>query len=64
LVVLKHHFTTRESGRLAVQLLSQLNCRIFGGVLNMAKQHKMGYYGLGEYYRYYSKEYKQESNSE
>jgi capsular exopolysaccharide synthesis family protein len=64
LVVLKHHFTTREAGRLAVRLLSQLNCRIFGGVLNMAEKHKMGYYGLGEYYRYYSKAYHQDSDSE
>jgi hypothetical protein len=27
----------------------------------MAHKHKMGYYGLGEYYRYYSKEYRQHS---
>jgi succinoglycan biosynthesis transport protein ExoP len=61
LMVLKHHFTTREAGRLAVQLLSQLDCKILGGVLNMAGKNNMGYYGLGEYYRYYSKSYGQYS---
>jgi succinoglycan biosynthesis transport protein ExoP len=61
LLVIKHHITTREAGRLAVQLLSQVNCKILGGVLNMAHKNRLGYYGYGEFYKYYSKMYKQYS---
>jgi polysaccharide biosynthesis transport protein len=58
LVIVKHHFTTRESGRLAVQLLSQTNCRILGGILTMARKDRLGYGGYYGYYQYYHKYYK------
>lgn len=58
LMVFKHHTTTREAGRLAVQLLTKANARILGGVLNMTQHGKLGYGGYYSYYRYYSKYYK------
>ena len=57
-MVFKHHTTTREAGRLAVQLLTKANARILGGVLNMMQHGKLGYGGYYGYYRYYSKYYK------
>jgi capsular exopolysaccharide synthesis family protein len=56
-LIVKHHFTTREAGRLAIQLLSQSNCRILGGVLTMAKKDRLGYDGYYDYYQYYHKSY-------
>lgn len=58
LVVFKHHTTSREAGKLAVQLLTKANARILGGVLNMVQRGKMGYGGYYGYYRYYSRYYK------
>ncbi len=58
LVVFKHHTTSRESGRLAIQLLTKANARILGGVLNMVRHGKLGYGGYYGYYRYYSRYYK------
>jgi polysaccharide biosynthesis transport protein len=58
LVVFKHHTTSRESGRLAIQLLAKANARILGGVLNMVRHEKLGYGGYYGYYRYYSHYYK------
>jgi polysaccharide biosynthesis transport protein len=51
LVVFKHHTTSREAARLAVQLLSKANARVLGGVLNMVRRRKLGYGGY--YYGYY-----------
>jgi capsular exopolysaccharide synthesis family protein len=58
LVLVKHHSTTREAGRLAIQLLSQTNCRILGGILTMARKDRLGYGGYYGYYQYYHKYYK------
>ena len=57
-LVVKHHSTTREAGRLAVQLLSQNHCRILGGILTMARKDRLGYGGYYGYYQYYHKYYK------
>ncbi|MBM4293295.1 MAG: polysaccharide biosynthesis tyrosine autokinase [Deltaproteobacteria bacterium] len=54
LFVVKHHFTTREIGRLAIQLLTQNHTRILGGILTMTRVGYGGYYG---YYRDYQKYY-------
>ena len=58
LVVFQHHTTSRESGRLAIQLLTKANARILGGVLNMVRHGRLGYGGYYGYYRYYSRYYK------
>ncbi len=58
LMVFKHHITTREAGRLAIQLLMKANARILGGILNMVRRRKLGYGGYYGYYRYYSRYYK------
>lgn len=50
MVVVRHHSTTKDSGRLALNLLAQVNAPILGGVLNMADWEKMG---LGSYYGHY-----------
>jgi polysaccharide biosynthesis transport protein len=57
LFIVKHHSTTREAGRLAVQLLSQSHCRILGGILTMARKDRLGYGGYHKYYQYYNKYY-------
>ena len=60
LLVFKHHITSRDSGRLAVHLLHQVNANVFGVVLNMAKSDKVkygGYYGYDNYYNKYYKDY-------
>jgi capsular exopolysaccharide synthesis family protein len=49
-LVFKHHCTTREAGRLAVQLLHQNSCRILGVILSMASKNHMG---NGSYYHHY-----------
>lgn len=54
----KHHSTTSDAARLAVQLLAQNNCRILGGVLTMARKDLMGYGGYYGYYHNYHKHYK------
>lgn len=64
LVVFKHHTTSRESGRLAIQLLTKANARILGGVLNMVRHGKLGYGGYYGYYRYYSRYYKSYNSEE
>jgi polysaccharide biosynthesis transport protein len=55
LFLVKHHSTTREAGRLAVQLLSQNHCRILGGILTMARKDRLGYGGYYGYYKDYHK---------
>jgi capsular exopolysaccharide synthesis family protein len=59
LFVVKHHSTSREAAHLAIQLLSQTNVRILGGILSMARKDRMGYGGYYGYYQYYHKHYKQ-----
>lgn len=49
-LIFKHHCTTREAGRLAVQLLHQNSCRILGVILTMARKNRMG---NGTYYHHY-----------
>jgi capsular exopolysaccharide synthesis family protein len=61
-LVVKHHVTSREAAKLAKQLLQQVNARIIGGVLNMSRANRLGYYGYGyygyyKYYRHYYKKY-------
>lgn len=56
-LVFRHHCTTGEAGRLAVQLMTQNHCHILGGILSMARRDLMGpgaYYG---YYRHYHRYY-------
>lgn len=57
-LVFKHHSTNREAGRLTIQMLSQSNCRILGGILTMAKKDHLGYSGYYGYYQNYHKYYK------
>jgi capsular exopolysaccharide synthesis family protein len=59
LLVARHHATSREALRLAVQLLTQVKAPILGAVLNMAQSDRMGYGGYYGYYKYYSHYYKQ-----
>jgi capsular exopolysaccharide synthesis family protein len=58
LLVFKHHVTSRETGRLAVHLLHQVNANVFGVVLNMAQAGKIKYGGYYGYYKYYNKYYR------
>lgn len=57
ILVIKHHFTTLEAGRLAIQLLSQNNTRILGGVLTMINKNLLGYGAYYGYYKNYNKYY-------
>lgn len=56
ILIIRHLSTTREAGKLAVQLLS--NFHILGGILTMAKKEGMGYGGYYGYYHSYHKYYK------
>jgi Mrp family chromosome partitioning ATPase len=64
LLVFKHHTTSREAGRLAMQLLQQVNARILGGVLNMSRKDRLGYGGYYGYYKYYDQYYKRYQDQE
>jgi capsular exopolysaccharide synthesis family protein len=57
IVVVKHHATKREAGRLAVNLLAQVNAPILGGVLTMAEGDKLGYGGYLGHYKNYARYY-------
>jgi succinoglycan biosynthesis transport protein ExoP len=57
LLVFRHHSTSREAGRLAMQLLIQVNAQIIGGILNMTESDKLGYGAYYGYYKHYSKYY-------
>ena len=57
LLVIRHHFTTRRAGQLAMQLLTQNNARILGGILTMTKKERMGYGGYYGYFQNYNKYY-------
>lgn len=63
ILVFRHHSTTREAARLAVQLLAQNNARILGGILTMARKDRMGYGGYYGYYKHYNKYYKEYGSS-
>lgn len=58
ILVVRHLSTTREAGKLAVQLLNQNNFHILGGILTMAQKDGLGYGGYSGYYHYYNKYYK------
>lgn len=58
-ILVRHHSTTRDAGRLAVQLLAQNNSRILGGILTMAQKERLGYNAYYSYYHYYDKYYRQ-----
>jgi capsular exopolysaccharide synthesis family protein len=59
ILVIKHHSTSREAGKMASQLLKQINAPIIGVVLNHVQAFKLGYgryYGYMKYYdKYYNK---------
>ncbi|MDI6852066.1 MAG: polysaccharide biosynthesis tyrosine autokinase [Deltaproteobacteria bacterium] len=57
LLVIRHNQTSRDAGKLAIQLLNQAYGNILGVVLNMAQKDKMGYRGYYSYYKYYHKYY-------
>lgn len=57
MLIIKHHSTPRETGRLARHLLMQMNTRVIGAVLNQVSIDRPGYGSY--YYRYYTKEYHQ-----
>ncbi len=56
-LVFKHHSTTRDSARLAVQMLSQNNAPILGSILTMVKKEHLGYGAYYSYYKHYNKYY-------
>ena len=62
-LVFKHHSTTREAARLAVQMLVQNNSQILGGILTMVRKDRMGYGAYYGYYKYYHKYYKSYGDS-
>lgn len=57
LLVIRHHHTSRDAVKLAIQLLNQAYGNILGVVLNMAQGDKMGSSGYYKYYKYYHKYY-------
>jgi polysaccharide biosynthesis transport protein len=57
LLVVKHHQTSRDAGKLAIQLLTQAQANILGVVLNMAQTDKMGCGGYYGHYKHYHKYY-------
>lgn len=57
ILVLKHHTTSREAARLSTHLLSQVNARILGFILNMVHRETMGYGAYYGYHKYYTKYY-------
>ena len=62
-IVFKHHSTTREAARLAVQMLAQNNSQILGGILTMVEKDRLGYGAYHGYYKYYDKYYKSYNDS-
>lgn len=64
ILVIKHHYTSRYSARLASQLLFQVNAPILGVVCNMTMRQKLGYGGYYNYYKYYTHYYKQYHNKD
>jgi capsular exopolysaccharide synthesis family protein len=59
LLVTKYHFTHKSAGRLAGQLLNQINAPVMGAVLNSVGPHGQAYggYYYHDHYKYYSKYY-------
>lgn len=62
-LVFKHHSTSREAARLAVQMLAQNNSQILGGILTMVRKDRLGYGAYYGYYKYYHKYYKSYNDS-
>jgi capsular exopolysaccharide synthesis family protein len=60
MLVIKHHSTPRETGRLARHLLLQMNTRVIGAVLNQVSTDRLGYGSY--YYKYYTKQYNKYDN--
>jgi polysaccharide biosynthesis transport protein len=56
ILVLKYHSTSREAGRAARQLLSQVHTKLIGLVLNQVSSQGNGYSGYYKYYKYYAQE--------
>ncbi|MGC9197070.1 MAG: GumC family protein [Syntrophobacteraceae bacterium] len=56
-LVFKHNSTSRESAKLAVQMLSQNKSQILGSILTMVKKDQMGYGAYYSYYKHYNKYY-------
>jgi succinoglycan biosynthesis transport protein ExoP len=63
LLVAKHHSTTRDAGRLARHLFSQVHARILGMVLNQVSYISFGRYDYG-YTKYYQNYYSQQEGSQ
>jgi Mrp family chromosome partitioning ATPase len=60
ILVIKHHSTPRETGRLARHLLLQMNTRVIGAILNQVSTDRLGYGSY--YYKYYTKQYNKYDN--
>ena len=58
MLVVKHHSTRKQAGKLASQLLRQINAPLIGVVLNDVEAQKFGYgeyyYDLKDYAKYYN----------
>jgi Mrp family chromosome partitioning ATPase len=52
---MRHQSTNKDSGRLAIQLLGQVNAPVLGGILNLADGSRTGYGAYVGHYRYYSR---------
>jgi capsular exopolysaccharide synthesis family protein len=61
-LIFKHHSTTREAAKLAVQMLLQNNTQILGGVLTMVRKERMGHGAYYDHYKYYHKYYAKYNN--
>lgn len=55
IMVVKYHGTSKEAGRLAMNLLVQVNALVLGGVLNMTHGDRLGF--GDSHYKYYAKYY-------
>lgn len=55
ILVIRHHYTPRETARMARQVLSQVNADVIGVILNQVAFHKSGYggYYYKKYHHYY-----------
>ncbi len=57
LLVVKHQGTPRDAGRLARQLLAQVNARVLGIILNQVNTNGMGRYDYYYHHKYYGNYY-------
>ncbi|MBM4284061.1 MAG: polysaccharide biosynthesis tyrosine autokinase [Deltaproteobacteria bacterium] len=63
ILVVRHNATSRDSGRLAMQLLSQVNAQILGGIFNMADSSRMGYGAYLGHYKHYARSHQESGES-